>query len=160
MPIERRRGGLRLSNTGGARPADTEDYCTVLAELTSGAQASFTASRVARGANETVLEAYGTKGAMTFRMDRASPGWWAGELHATTNGVLQRVAIDPGPSPATDAPDIIGKTMIAPLVARMLDGIRTGVTPSPSLEDGLRAQVVLDAILEAIARRTWVDVPR
>ncbi len=48
--------------------------------------------------------------------------------------------------------------LIAPLVERMLRGIRAGQTPSPSLLDGLYAQVVLDAVLESSARRAWVDV--
>jgi predicted dehydrogenase len=41
----------------------------------------------------------------------------------------------------------------------MLECIRTGATPSPSFEDGLRAQSVLDAIADSTARRTWVGVP-
>ena len=47
---------------------------------------------------------------------------------------------------------------IAPLVARMLDAIRTGAAPSPSLEDGLRAQLVLDAAAASAAGRAWIDI--
>jgi hypothetical protein len=43
----------------------------------------------------------------------------------------------------------MGKALIAPLVERVLHGIRTGQTPSPSLVDGLCAQ----AVLESSARR-------
>src|ERR1044072_8091766 len=42
---------------GGGKPADAEDFCSVLGELASGAQVSFTVSRSARGANEVSLEA-------------------------------------------------------------------------------------------------------
>lgn len=42
-----------------------------------------------------------------------------------------------------------GKATVAPLVARLLEGIRTGTSPSPAFEDGLRAQAVLDAVLRA-----------
>jgi hypothetical protein len=48
-----------------------------------------------------------------------------------------------------DPSDVMGKALIAPLVERVLHGIRTGQTPSPSLVDGLRAQ----AVLESSARR-------
>jgi predicted dehydrogenase len=58
-----------------------------------------------------------------------------------------------------DGSDAIGRGTIAPLVARLLEGIRTGTTPSPSLEDGLRAQAVLDAAVESARRDAWVDVP-
>lgn len=147
---------------GGARPADTEDHCTVLGELAAGGQVSFTASRVARGSNETAMEVYGTAGALAYRMDRGTPDWWNGELRVARKGSFQPVEVAPfSPAPAgEEPPDVTGKTMVAPLVARMLDGIRKGETPSPSLEDGLRAQIVLDTVQESLARRAWVDVRR
>ena len=55
-------------------------------------------------------------------------------------------------------PDVIGRTTIAPVVKRLLAGIRKKESPSPSLEDGWRAQLVLDAILRSAATRTWQDV--
>ena len=57
-----------------------------------------------------------------------------------------------------DATELIGKALIAPLVASLLDGIRTGRTPSPSFDDGLRAQAVLDAAPESSRRSAWVAV--
>ena len=45
----------------------------------------------------------------------------------------------------------VGKTTIAPLVKRFLAAARKGQSPSPSFEDGLRAHVVLDAVLDSIA---------
>jgi len=57
-----------------------------------------------------------------------------------------------------DPTEVIGKALIAPLVARLLDGIRTGQTPAPSFADGLRAQAVLDAVLESSRRGASVSV--
>ena len=54
--------------------------------------------------------------------------------------------------------EVIGKALIAPLVGELLRGIRTGTTPSPSFADGLRAQSVLDSVLESSRRGTWVAV--
>jgi predicted dehydrogenase len=54
--------------------------------------------------------------------------------------------------------DVLGKATIGPLVGRLLEAIRTGAPASPSLADGLAAQRVLDAVLESVARRAWVDV--
>ena len=45
---------------GGGKPADAEDFCTVLGELASGGQVTLSVSRAARGANEASLEAYGS----------------------------------------------------------------------------------------------------
>jgi hypothetical protein len=50
-----------------------------------------------------------------------------------------------------DAMEVVGKTTIAPLVKRFLAAARKGQSASPSFEDGLRAQVVLDAVLDSIA---------
>ncbi|MBI2215985.1 MAG: Gfo/Idh/MocA family oxidoreductase [Candidatus Rokubacteria bacterium] len=146
---------------GGGTLADAEDYCTVLAELESGAQATFTVSRVARGANEHTLEVYGTGSALAYTMAREGPGWWDGQLRAATTGRSQPVDLGPpSPAPAGDALEITGRTTIAALVARMLEAIRTGAPASPSFEDGARAQTVLDAVREAIVRRAWIDVAR
>ncbi len=151
------------SAPGVNRPPDAEDYCTVLGELASGAQVTLTASRAAHGVNEHTLEAFGTRGAVSYRLRRERPRWWEGELRAGAAGALAPVTPrTPPPTVAGDGDplDVTGRTLIAPLVARLLEGIKTGTTPSPSLADGMRAQAVLDATLEAAARGGWVEVPR
>jgi predicted dehydrogenase len=147
----------------GATPADAEDVCQFIAELASGAQVSFAVSRVARGANEQTMEAYGTNGALRYGLPRDVARWWRGQLHATTgpNGAFAPVAVKaavPRTAGEGDLPDVIGRTTIAPLVKRFLAGIRKKESPSPSLEEGWRAQLVLDAILRAAATHTWQDV--
>ena len=57
-----------------------------------------------------------------------------------------------------DAMESVGKATIAPLVKRLLAAIRKGESASPSFEDGLRAQAVLDAVLESERRGDWVTV--
>jgi predicted dehydrogenase len=148
---------------GGARPMDTEDHCQALLELESGATVQVIVSRVARGRNINSLEAHGAGGALAYLMDRDTDRWWLGELHAGTQpGALQRVDVDSSfyqPSGAGDGIDTVGETSGAALVAEMLRAIETpGQAPSPSLEDGLRAQAVVDAIVESIRRRSWIDV--
>ncbi len=151
----------RTAPTSG-RPADVEDFCTMIARLDSGAHVALTASRVAHGMNEHTLEAYGTRGAVVYRLGRESARWYEGELRAATpGGPLQPVAIAPASAEplAGDQLDVIGKAMIAPLVGRMLEAIRTGAPATPSFEDGLRAQAVLDAVAAAAAADgRWVEV--
>ena len=146
----------------GDKPVDTEDFCSVLGELVSGGQVTLTVSRAARGANEASLEAYGTQGALVYRLDREKPKWYVGELRAAgPSGTLQPVPVTPGlPRSAGegDQMEIVGKTTIAPLVKRLLEGIRKGESPSPSLEDGLRAQLVLDAVGRSLAEGGWQRV--
>ena len=149
------------SAPGVSRPPDAEDYCTVLGELHSGAQVTLTASRVTHGVNEHTLEAFGSRGAVSYRLSRGSARWWEGELRQASGGGLELVVprtAPPSLGGGDDQSDIIGRALIAPLVAHLLEGIRTGTTPSPSFEDGMRAQAVLDATLEAAARGGWVEV--
>jgi predicted dehydrogenase len=54
--------------------------------------------------------------------------------------------------------EVVGKGTIAPLVKRMLDAVRKGEPASPSFEDGIRAQAVLDAVLESERTAAWVAV--
>lgn len=148
------------SAPGLSQPPDAEDYCTVLGELDSGAQVTLTASRVAHGASEHTLEAFGTRGAVSYRVTRENPRWYEGELRVSTGGGLEPVTPRTRPAPVGDgdALDVTGSTLIAPLVKHFLDGIRTGATPSPSFADGLRAQAVLDAVLESASNGGWVEV--
>jgi predicted dehydrogenase len=147
---------------GGGKPADAEDFCSVMGELASGGQVTLSVSRAARGANEAFLEAYGSQGSLVYRLDRERPKWYVGELRAAgASGTLQPVAITAGlPRSAGegDPLEVTGKATIAPLVKRFLEGIRKGEHPSPSLEDGVRAQLVLDAVLRSLTDGGWQRV--
>ena len=146
----------------GAKAADTDDFCTVSAELASGAHATLTVSRVARGLNEQRLDAYGTAGALSYRLTRDGARWYRGELSSASTGSFEAVRVATG-LPRTagegDPLEVTGKATIAPLIKRFLAGIRKRESPSPAFADGARAQAVLDAVRESTASGLWVDVP-
>jgi predicted dehydrogenase len=145
---------------GTAKPTDAEDFVALVGELTSGAQVSFEASRAAHGRNDHALEISGTRGALAYRLTREGPRWYAGTVAlAGTGGAFTPVAVEAPPVEATDPMDVIGRATIAPLAARLLAAVRGEASAEPSLGDGLRAQLVLEAAREAAARRVWVDVP-
>jgi predicted dehydrogenase len=150
---------------GGGRPADAEDFCAVTGELASGALVTLMVSRAARAGNEQTLEAYGSQGALSYRIARGGGHrWYQGELRAASGSTgFEPIRVPSGlPRSAAegDQLEITGKATIAPLVKRFLAGIRKGENPSPSFEDGLRAQAVLDAVRESASRGGWVDVDR
>ncbi|HET8577329.1 MAG TPA: Gfo/Idh/MocA family oxidoreductase [Methylomirabilota bacterium] len=145
----------------GGRPTDAEDFCSVIGELASGALVSFTVSRAARGANDQTLEAYGSAGALRYSFVRQGKRWHLGALEAATSGGFEPVKVKAGlPHSAGegDQLEVIGKATIGPLVKRFLKATRKGQSPSPSFEDGLRAQLVLDAVLRAQRDGGWVPV--
>ncbi len=151
------------SAPGVGRAPDAEDYCSVMAELVSGARVTFTVSRVARGTTEQTLEAYGSAGALAFRLTRERKRWYQGELYATSNSgglaPVKLAAAVPKKAGEGDQLEVTGKATIGPLVKRFLGAIRTGEPASPTLEDGVQAQEVLDAVQESLATRTWATVP-
>ncbi len=145
----------------GAAP-DAEDHCSVNAELASGAQVAFTVSRVAHGVNEHSIEAYGADGALSLRMGRSGKDWHTGELRAARSGedfTRVDVASTAAFAADTDAREILGRTTVAPMVREMLAAIERREPASPSLEDGMQAQAVLDAVLASVLSGTW-QTPR
>jgi len=77
-------------------PADTDDYGTVLAELASGGQVTFSVSRVAHATIDQSLEVWGTEGALRYRLVRDGPRWFEGELYASRGALVRRRAPRPG----------------------------------------------------------------
>ena len=143
------------------KSTDTEDFCTVMGELRSGAHVTLTISRTARGAAEHGIEAYGSKGALSYRLDREGLRWYRGHLAAASDGGFEPVRVPTGLSRTAgegDPIEVTGKATIGPLVKRFLAGIRKGESPSPSFEDGVRAQEVLDAVSQSIESEAWVNV--
>jgi predicted dehydrogenase len=149
------------SAPGVDRPADAADFCSVVGELASGAQVTFTASRVAHGASDHSLEVYGSLGAARYRFVREGPRWYEGELQLAASGRgFEPVEARGEGIEATDPMDVLGRATIAPLVERFLGAIRDGRPASPSFEDGLAAQAVVDAVGASSARGEWVQVGR
>jgi len=144
---------------GTTKPTDAEDFVSLVGELASGAQVSFVASRAAHGRNEHALEISGTRGALAYRLTREDPRWYTGQLSmASSGGGFTPVAVEAPAVEGTDPMDVLGRATIAPLAARLLAAIRGEGPADPSLADGLRAQLVLEAAREAAARRVWVEV--
>jgi predicted dehydrogenase len=141
-----------------------DDSCAFLAEFASGAQGIFHTSWVAyQGAytQHQALEVYGTQGRLQFLSTHTgthlkgikvgAKRWEHFPIDAVTKydeeGEEQEDFFRPGRHNATST------------TYRWIDAIRDGNTSiSPDLNDGLRAQLVIDAVIQAGQERRWVDV--
>ena len=141
-----------------------DDSCAFLAEFASGAQGIFHTSWVAyQGAytQHQALEVYGSEGRLQFLSTHAgthlkglkvgAKRWEHFPVEAVTRydeqGEEQEDFFRPGRHNATST------------TYRWIDAIRDGKTSiSPDLNDGLRAQLVIDAVILAGKERRWVDV--
>lgn len=143
-----------------------DDSCVLLAELQSGAQAILHTSWVAyQGAagQYQELEAYGTEGRLRASathagtllqgMRRGEPRWNTFCLPGTTP-----------PTPGQEENEDYfrpGRHTPTNTTYRWIEAIRAGQSVlSPDLEDGMRAQEVIDTAVRASAERRWIPVLR
>lgn len=140
-----------------------DDSCAFLAEFASGAQGIFHTSWVAyqgRHRQHQELEIYGTEGRLHFIATHAGTklrGMKAKDSHwevLPVEGITH-------PQLEVDEEDYFrpGRNTPTNTTYRWIEAIRTGENDiSPNLSDGLRAQLVIDAVIQASAERRWVEV--
>ncbi len=156
-------GGSGLSWEAGQEMGDVtvDDASTFLARFENGAIGTFEATRMAPGRrNFNSFEISGSLGSIAFNLERLN------ELHVyfreDESGLqgFRTINVTEGGHPYTGAwwpaGHIIGWEHTHTHVVRdLLEGIRTGVNPVPSFEDGYRNQAVLEAIIRSAESGTW-----
>ena len=138
-----------------------DDSTTFLAKFANGATGTFEATRMATGRqNYNSFEINGSLGSVVFDLERLN------ELQVffldDDDGVqgFRTINVTSGADPYTGAwwpaGHIIGwEHTHVHVVKDLLDGIRTGVNPYPSFEDGYRNQAVLEAVMRSTESGTW-----
>ncbi len=156
-------GGSGLSWEAGQELGDVtvDDASTFLARFENGAIGTFEATRMAPGRrNFNSFEISGTLGSISFNLERMNElqvyfrGDEAGLQGFRTINVTE--AVHPYTGAWWPAGHIIGwEHTHTHVVLDLLEGIRTGVNPAPSFEDGYRNQAVLEAIVRSAESGTW-----
>ncbi|BDG01197.1 Gfo/Idh/MocA family protein [Anaeromyxobacter oryzae] len=143
--------------------ADADESCAFLAELASGAQAVFQASKLVAGrGNHQRVELHGTKASLVYEADPGFDPTWEGRVLA---GTPARAGLEPVPLPQDLAARLAGvdeRSGRAEAYRRLTDpffaAIARGGPVSPDFRDGAAVQAVLDAVARAAEERRWVDV--
>ena len=151
-----------LEDGNGRGKVDVVDAALSLLRFENGAIGSVEGSRFAPGRkNFNRFEINGSKGSLAFDLERMNEL----EVYSETgpdSGFRTVLATDPSHpfvEPWWPPGHILGYEHT--FVHTMVDftkAVDSGVTPSPSFEDGLRNQQVLDAIERSAASRTWESV--
>ena len=128
-----------------ARPGGevtVDDAVMFTARLSSGALASFEASRVATGRKNALrVELYGTEGSLAFDLERLN------ELIVCDRRVLVTEPGDPYLDAWWPPGHVLGwDATFVHQVRDLVTGIASGAELSPSFADGLQVQRVLDAV--------------
>ncbi|HWV36048.1 MAG TPA: Gfo/Idh/MocA family oxidoreductase [Thermomicrobiales bacterium] len=156
-------GGSGLSNKAGTEMGEVtvDDATTFLARFENGATGTFEATRMATGRrNYNSFEINGTKGSIAFNLERLNElEVYLAEDEAGLQG-FRAINVTESAHPYAGnwwpAGHIIGwEHSHTHNIVALLEGIRTGINPSPSFEDGFRCQAVLDAVERSVESRTW-----
>ena len=136
----------RLLNGEGFGKVDVDDYSNILIETKSGASLSFEISRFTYGrGNYQRMEIYGEKGALVYSLDRI-PGVDELELcDETTDGKYVPLEIP-------EEFKVAQMQSYADIILDKADGL------SATIEDGLKNQILLDAILESSEKGAWIEL--
>ncbi|MBE4717671.1 dehydrogenase [Pseudarthrobacter sp. AB1] len=146
----------------GQEEVTVDDAAWATLTLASGAIASVEVSRVATGQkNSLKLEIYGDKGAILFDLENLNElGFLDATVPAREQG-FRRILVSEPEHPYVDAwwpqGHIIGwEHTFTHEIRDFLTAISTGTPPSPSFEDGLTVQRILNAIEESAAAKSSI----
>jgi len=156
-------GGSGLTKIAGTEYDDVtvDDATTILARFANGATGTFEATRMATGRkNYNSFEINGTKGSISFNLERLNEleVFFADDADDVQGFRTINVTASSHPYVNHWWPSghIIGwEHSHTHNVYELLEGIRTGVNPYPSFEDGFRCQAVLDAVERSAASGAW-----
>lgn len=127
-------------------PVETDDYCSFICDMESGAKGNFTISRCSIGHPNTVkFDVFGTKGAISFELKNPNV---LGVCLDAVDLANEKIKI-------IDVPQEYFTTQEAEFI-RMLNGESYKILPT--IEDGLRSQKILDCIIKSANEHCWVDI--
>lgn len=152
--------------SGGSGPVTVDDAALFIARLSSGALASFEATRFATGRkNQLRLELNGERGSLVFDLERLNELWFydaaAGD---PAEGGFRRILVTEPGHPYLSAwwppGHVLGwDATFTHQVRDLVTAISDRVDPVPSFADGLQVQRVLAAVSESAEHGSgWTPV--
>ena len=125
---------------------ETDDYCSFICNIENGIRGNFVISRCAMGKpNSVKFDVYGSKGTICFNMNNPDVLDVYSKLNDDWNKKLITV----------DVPQNFHTTQEAEFI-KMLCGEPCDLLPT--IEDGIRSQKILDAILKSSKNNCWVKI--
>lgn len=137
--------------TGELREVNTDDYCHMMARFTSGASGVFAISKCCMGRkNYQRIQIYGSKGVIVYTLTDKN-------LEDTIEVCIGEPYVDSYDYTKLDIP----KEYFAEQMQAFIDVINDcGDGLTANMEDGLRAQELIEKVYESSDTHSWVDVRR
>ncbi|MFD9320946.1 Gfo/Idh/MocA family protein [Streptomyces sp. NPDC060053] len=152
--------GLSAAATGGTGTVTVDDAALFNGRFTSGALASFEATRFATGRKNALrLELNGERGSLAFDLERLNELWFHDATEPGTHAGFRRILVTEPDHPYLDAwwPPGHGLGYEHTFVHQARDlvhAVAEGSRPEPSFADGLQVQRVLAAVEESAEKNS------
>ena len=125
---------------------ETDDYCSFMAEIGEGINGNFFITRCALGNQNTIkFDVFGEKGMISFNLNTPEVIYINKDTENVDKGKLECITVP-------DEFKIMQEQMFIDMVNNK------DCKYLPTVEDGLKMQKVIDAILESSEKRAWVEI--
>jgi predicted dehydrogenase len=151
--------------TRGKEPSDLDDWVSILADFQSGATGVLESTKLATGRGEgakspDVCEVNGSEGTLVYQLGKPN------EIQVGKKGVAGLESL-PVPKEFLKVPNSPRdphagdphQTFRYDQDYEFIEAIVQQRQASPSFEDGVRCQAVMDTALQSDQQRKWIDVP-
>ena len=155
----------RRTPAGELRPVTAEDSAFFLAKFQNGALGSFLGTRMATGfKNYLRLEVCGSQGSFIFNLERLNELAFYSRTDQPLAQGFRTILVTEDQHPYFDSNwhggQILGwQDTFTHEVRDLLLAIAGRQPVHPDFYDGLRSQLVLDAVIESFTTQAWVSVP-
>ncbi|GAA3272397.1 Gfo/Idh/MocA family oxidoreductase [Dactylosporangium vinaceum] len=161
-PLVSDSSGLSASAGQATGEVTVDDAALFIARLDGGAVATYEASRFATGRKNALrVEVNGENGSLAFDLERLNELEFYDATRPTAEQGWSRILVTEGEHPYLGAwwppGHIIGyEHSFTHEMRDFIEAVATGADPTPSFEDALQVQLVLDAVARSDA--SWVSV--
>lgn len=167
-PVLARATGAGLTAEAGAEMGDVtvDDAALFLARFAGGALGSFEATRLAAGhKNGHTFEINGSLGSIRFNMERMTELEFYDRTEPEGMQGFRTIVVGHGSHPYGQAWWPPGHNIgygesFVHEVYELMKGVAARQSPPPTFLDGLRCQLVLEAVEESVRSERWVRVPQ
>ncbi len=170
-PIERICGSVarfaprdRTANGDVCPPSEVDDWSALIGQFSSGAVGVWEGTTLAKGYGfhgfgHEWAEINGSEQSAVYRLHEPNK-LWLGRTGSDLAAVdVPAEYLAPPGSPRDPSEGIPATVFRYDLVWEFVSAIVEGREAVPSFYDGLRAQIIADAVLQSQQRRVWVEIP-
>lgn len=149
---------------GSTAQVKVDDVCAFIGEMDGGVPLVFNTSSVALVPRaRTEIEIFGTEGSLTFQQEWSAEFSLTGAIMAMRRNDLVPVRVDLPErlrGEFIDLPDYYTPVRgnFTRMTGEFVNAIRNDRPASPNFHDGVRVQQVMDAVIQSVASKGWVDV--